>query len=138
MATSLEVQPELSHRIIPSIPVLSEGEGQNDNGDDEGGTGTDESTHVLVHPGSETKTPSFYKVRMLNDDFSPRDFVITVLKKFFHKDEAEATQLMLQIHHKGSGIAGVYTYEIAETKAYQCNDYARQNKYPLKCTVEKA
>ncbi len=114
------------------------GDGPNEDGDGADDGRTDESTHVLVQPNAETKTPSFYKVRMLNDDFTPRDFVIEVLKKFFHKQDGEATQLMLQIHHKGSGVAGVYTYEIAETKAYQCNDYSRQNKYPLKCTVEKA
>lgn len=99
---------------------------------------TEENTQVLVHPSSETKTPSFYKVRMLNDDFTPRDFVIHVLQRFFRKSDQEATQLMLQIHHKGSGIAGVYTFEVAETKAYQCNEYSKQNHYPLKCTVEKA
>ncbi len=94
--------------------------------------------NVAVSPSQKTKTPQFYKVVMLNDDFTPRDFVIHVLQKFFKKPEDEATQIMLQIHNKGSGIAGVYTYEIAETKAYQCNAYAKQNNYPLKCTVEKA
>ena len=115
--------------------TINHNEGHGDDGEE---LGTDESSHVVVHPDSETKTPSFYKVRMLNDDFTPRDFVVDVLKKFFHKNETEATQLMLQIHHKGSGIAGIYTYEIAETKAYQCNDFSRQSQYPLKCTVEKA
>jgi len=95
------------------------------------------STQVLVRPLPKTKTPPFYKVLMLNDDFTPRDFVVHVLQKFFRKDEAEATHLMLTIHNKGAAVAGVYSYEIAETKAYQCNDYSKKNNYPLKCTVEK-
>lgn len=103
--------------------------GQHDDAQSEG--------HVIVEPSQRTKTPQFYKVVMLNDDFTPRDFVIHVLQKFFRKPEPEATNIMLQIHHQGSGVAGVYSYEIAETKAYQCNAYAKQNHYPLKCTVEK-
>jgi len=113
-------------------PRLSEFES-----DDQAGSPFGEG-QVLVQPSHKTKTPQFYKVVMLNDDFTPRDFVIHVLQKFFKKAEPEATQIMLQIHNQGSGIAGVYTYEIAETKAYQCNAFAKQNKYPLKCTVEKS
>lgn len=114
------------------FPRLSDSEGEDD---------SREPLHqgnVAVKPSHRTKTPQFYKVIMLNDDFTPRDFVVHVLQRFFKKPEQEATEIMLQIHHKGSGIAGVYTYEIAETKAYQCNAYAKQNHYPLKCTVEKA
>ena len=92
---------------------------------------------VSLHPLERTKTPSFYKVLILNDDFTPRDFVVHVLEKFFRKSEPEATRLMLDVHHKGAGIAGVYTYEIAETKAHQVNDYSRKNQYPLKCALEK-
>lgn len=95
-------------------------------------------THTLVKPSTQTKTPSFYKVILLNDDFTPREFVVHVLQKLFSKSEAEATDLMLQVHYKGMGIAGVYTHEIAETKAYQVHDLAKENNYPLRCTVEKA
>jgi ATP-dependent Clp protease adaptor protein ClpS len=95
-------------------------------------------TKTLVRPESQTKTPSFYKVVILNDDFTPRDYVIHVLKKFFKKTDEEATDLMLQVHHKGSGVAGVYTFEIAETKSFQVNEYSKQNQYPLKCSVERA
>jgi len=97
-----------------------------------------EGAHTLVKPSHQTKTPSFYKVIILNDDFTPRDFVVHVLQKLFRKSEQDATQLMLQIHHKGMGIAGVYTHEIAETKAYQVHDYAKENNYPLRASVEKA
>lgn len=92
---------------------------------------------TLPRAQEQTKTPSFYKVLIHNDDFTPRDFVVHVLQRFFKKDEPSATQLMLTIHHKGVGIAGVYTFEIAETKAYQVNEYAKQHRYPLRTTVEK-
>ena len=95
-------------------------------------------TQTLVRPSTETKTPSFYKVLILNDDFTPREYVVHVLQKFFKKNEQEATALMLQVHQKGMGIAGVFTFEIAETKVFQVNEYSRTNQYPLKCTVEKA
>jgi len=96
------------------------------------------STQTLTRPESQTKKPSMYKVVLLNDDFTPREFVVHVLIRFFSKNETEATQLMLQVHHKGSGIAGVYSYEIAETKTYQVNSYSKQNQYPLKCIMEEA
>ncbi len=95
-------------------------------------------TQTLVRPEKETKTPAFFKVIILNDDFTPRDYVVHILETFFRKNQQEATHLMLQVHHKGRGVAGVYTFEIAETKAFQVNEYSRKNKYPLKCVVEKA
>jgi ATP-dependent Clp protease adaptor protein ClpS len=94
-------------------------------------------TEVISRPESETKLPKFYKVLILNDDFTPRDYVVHILQKFFQKDEPEATRLMLEVHHKGMGVAGLYTLEIAETKSYQVNEYSRQHQYPLKCTIEK-
>lgn len=121
--------------LPPHASHDEESESDGESGAEEASQG---STDVLVRPKPETRTPSFYKVLMLNDDYTPRDFVVHVLEKFFSKEEQEATTIMLRIHHQGVGVAGVYTYEVAETKAYQCNEYARQNKYPLKCTVEKA
>lgn len=93
-------------------------------------------TQTLVRPESETKEPTMYRVILLNDDFTPRDFVVLVLVRFFHKDEPEANRLMLQVHHQGSGIAGVFTHEVAETKTYQVNNFARQHQFPLKCVME--
>ncbi len=95
-------------------------------------------THALVRPQNKTKTPSFYKVILLNDDFTPREYVVLVLQKFFKKTDQEATHLMLQVHHKGMGVAGIFTCEIAETKSYQVNEYSKKHKYPLKCVVEAA
>jgi ATP-dependent Clp protease adaptor protein ClpS len=96
------------------------------------GTGT----QTLVRPESETRQPAMYRVIILNDDFTPRDFVVHVLVRFFQKDETDANRLMLQVHHQGSGIAGIFTHEVAETKTYQVNNYARQNQFPLKCIME--
>lgn len=99
-----------------------------------GGAGT----ATISKPKSKTKTPSLYRVILINDDFTPMDFVIHVLQKFFQKEYDEATRIMLQIHHQGFGVCGVFSYEIAETKVYQVNQYSRQNRHPLKCTMERA
>jgi ATP-dependent Clp protease adaptor protein ClpS len=99
---------------------------------------TAQGAQTLIRPESETKKPSMYKVVLLNDDFTPREFVVHVLIRFFGKNETEATQLMLRVHHEGAGVAGVFTYEIAETKTYQVNTYAKQNQYPLKSVMEEA
>ena len=92
---------------------------------------------TLIRPRTKTRRPSMYKVLLLNDDYTPMDFVIEVLKKFFKRSEVEATQIMLHVHNQGAGLAGVYTYEIAETKVFQVNEYSRKHKHPLKCIMEK-
>lgn len=78
-----------------------------------------------------------YKVLLLNDDFTPMDFVVHILEKFFNKSNTEATEIMLTVHRRGVGICGIYTYEIAETKVSQVMDYARACEQPLQCTMEK-
>ena len=85
----------------------------------------------------KTKKPSLYKVLMLNDDYTPMEFVIDVLEKFFGKGSEEATQIMLHVHQKGIGVCGVYTYDIAETKAIQVTNYARKFEHPLQMQLEK-
>lgn len=82
------------------------------------------------------KEPKKYKVILLNDDYTPMEFVVAVLKQFFHFNEELATQVMLQVHVLGKGICGVFTRDIAETKVAQVNDYARSNQHPLLCTME--
>ena len=79
-----------------------------------------------------------YKVVLLNDDFTPMDFVVDVLKRFFVMNHDRATQIMLNVHTRGKGICGVFTFEIAETKVVLVNEFARQNEHPLKCSMEKA
>lgn len=120
------------------------GSGTDNNGrdNDENGRDNDEGqsgagTQTLVKPKPDLKEPSFYKVVLLNDDYTPMDFVVHVLQKFFGKNMEDANRIMLQVHQLGSGVAGIYSHEIAETKVYLVNDYARRNKHPLKCTMEK-
>ncbi len=83
------------------------------------------------------KRPPLYQVVLINDDYTPMEFVIHVLEKFFNKGREDATQIMLHVHHKGVGICGVYTYEVAETKVTQVIDFSRQHSHPLQCTMEK-
>ena len=84
----------------------------------------------------KTKKPAMYKVLMLNDDYTPMEFVIHTLERFFGKSQDEATHIMLHVHQRGVGVCGVFTHELAETKATQVMDLARQNDHPLQCTIE--
>jgi len=95
-------------------------------------------TGVVVRTKPKPKKPSMYKVLMLNDDYTPMEFVVMVLGRFFNKGHEEATKIMLHVHQKGVGICGVYTYEVAETKVTQTMDLARQHQHPLQCTLERA
>ncbi|MGB7205860.1 MAG: ATP-dependent Clp protease adapter ClpS [Anderseniella sp.] len=107
-----------------------------DNPDDGEGDGKGQ-TGVITREKTKTKKPSLYKVLLLNDDYTPMEFVVHVLERFFAKNREEATTVMLHVHQKGVGICGVYTYEIAETKVTQVMDFARQHSHPLQCTMEK-
>lgn len=98
----------------------------------------DSETGVVTRTKPKTKKPSMYKVIMLNDDYTPMEFVILVLERFFSKSHEESTQIMLHVHQKGVGVCGVFTYEVAETKVQQVMDLARQHQHPLQCTLEKA
>lgn len=84
------------------------------------------------------KRPPLYKVILLNDDFTPMDFVVDILKRFFGMNEDKATQIMLHIHHKGIGVCGIFTKDVAESKVQIVNDYARHNQHPLLCSMEKS
>lgn len=92
---------------------------------------------TITKPRPKVTKPSLYRVILLNDDYTPMDFVTHVLKKFFHKSEQEATEIMLEVHHKGAGLAGVFTHEVAETKSYLVNEFAKGHRHPLKSVVEK-
>jgi ATP-dependent Clp protease adaptor protein ClpS len=94
-------------------------------------------TGVIVKAKPKTKKPAMYKVLMLNDDYTPMEFVVHILERFFGKSRQEATRIMLHVHKRGVGICGVYTYEVAETKVTQVMDFARQHQHPLQCTLEK-
>ncbi|HET7175832.1 MAG TPA: ATP-dependent Clp protease adapter ClpS [Gammaproteobacteria bacterium] len=84
------------------------------------------------------KRPPLYKVVLLNDDYTPMEFVVEILQNFFHMDRSKATQIMLHVHTRGKGVCGVFPYEIAETKAALVNDYSRKHQHPLLCTLEEA
>jgi ATP-dependent Clp protease adaptor protein ClpS len=117
----------------PGGPPSQQPPDRRDDGQGEG----DGRAGALTLTRTRTKKPSMYKVLMLNDDYTPMEFVVDVLQHIFQKNREEATQIMLHVHQKGVGICGVYTYEVAETKVTQTVDYARKNQHPLQCTLEK-
>ena len=107
-------------------------------GDDKRGADGGTVTGIVTKTKPKTQKPPMYQVLLLNDDYTPMEFVIYILERFFQKNKEEATRVMLHVHQKGVGICGVYTYEVAETKVTQVMDFARQNGHPLQCTMEKA
>ena len=122
------------------IKIIMEDEQESsENGDNEEAPGQDDEhqTGLLLKPRPKTKKPSLYKVLLLNDDYTPMEFVVHILERFFGKNRQEATDIMLHVHRRGVGICGIFTYEVAETKVAQVMDYARANEQPLQCTMEK-
>lgn len=106
-------------------------------GSDDGKNGTGRGTAVITRTKTRTKKPSLYRVLILNDDYTPMEFVVHVLERFFQKDREAATRIMLHVHNHGVGECGVYTFEVAETKVSQVMDFARQHQHPLQCVMEK-
>ena len=106
-------------------------------GDDDRANGPGRGTAVITRTKPKTKKPSLYRVLILNDDYTPMEFVVHVLERFFQKDREAATRIMLHVHNHGVGECGVYTYEVAETKVTQVMDFARQHQHPLQCVMEK-
>ena len=109
----------------------------NDKDDDDGESGSP-GVGLATRTRPKTKKPSQYKVLLLNDDYTPMEFVVHVLKAFFTMDTDQATQVMLHVHQKGVGVCGVFSYEVAETKVTQVMDFAKKAQHPLQCTLEKA
>lgn len=101
-----------------------------------GGHGERQGDLMVAEPLVKTKRPPMYKVILLNDDYTPMDFVVTVLEQIFRKPHSDALNVMLEVHQKGAGLAGIYTRDVAETKVDQVVEYARINDYPLQCTLE--
>lgn len=101
------------------------------------GEGDEPQTGLLLRPRVKNKKPQLYKVILLNDDYTPMEFVVHVLEQFFHKNRQEATDIMLHVHRRGVGICGIFTHEVAETKVAQVLDFARQNEQPLQCMMEE-
>jgi ATP-dependent Clp protease adaptor protein ClpS len=115
------------------------GMSQNDKDDKDGKDDRrdDSGTGIVTKTRTKTKKPSLYRVLLLNDDYTPMEFVVYILERFFNKGRDEATQIMLHVHQKGVGLCGVYTYEVAETKVTQVMNFASQQQHPLQCTMEK-
>jgi ATP-dependent Clp protease adaptor protein ClpS len=101
------------------------------------GQGEGPGTALLTKTRTRTKRPNLYRVLLLNDDYTPMEFVVHVLERFFNKDREAATRIMLHVHQNGVGECGVFTYEIAETKVTQVMDFARKHQHPLQCVMEK-
>ena len=104
---------------------------------DKGTAITRPSTIAVVDTKPKAQKPSLYRVLILNDDYTPMEFVVYVLERFFNKSREDATRIMLHVHQTGVGVCGVYTYEVAETKVAQVVDMARRHQHPLQCTMEK-
>lgn len=123
-----------------ALSVRAAGDGDSpENPDGTGGSdGDDTDLGIATKTRVKTKKPSPYKVLLLNDDYTPMEFVVLVLKRFFKMDIDEATRVMLHVHQKGVGVCGTFSYEVAETKVTQVMDFARKNQHPLQCTLEKA
>ena len=103
---------------------------------DDSGGGQDDAA-VITKTAPKTKKPPLYKVLLLNDDYTPMEFVVAVLERFFGLNHAQAFELMLTVHKKGLAVVGVFSYEIAETKVAQVMDFAQRHQHPLQCTMEK-
>ena len=112
-------------------------DGASEDGPDDG-NGGDSQIGVATKTQAKTKKPSQYKVLLLNDDYTPMEFVVIILKRFFRMDMEQATRVMLHVHQKGVGVCGIFSYEVAETKVNQVMDFAKENGHPLQCTLEKA
>ena len=130
--------PPLAAMVEPLAPLALRVRATDEDG--EGGKDSDgqDQVGVVTKTRAKAKKPSQYKVLMLNDDYTPMEFVVLVLKRFFGMDLEQATRVMLHVHQRGMGVCGIFTYEVAETKVNQVMDFARQNQHPLQCTLEKA
>ena len=127
----------MEQRAFTERLTMSGPGGAGGNGDGGDGRGSDGDTGVITRTRPKTKKPNLYRVILLNDDYTPMEFVVHVLEKYFNKGREEATRIMLHVHQKGAGTCGVYTYEVAETKVTQVIDFSRQHGHPLQCTMEK-
>ncbi|MCC2649961.1 MAG: ATP-dependent Clp protease adapter ClpS [Microvirga sp.] len=118
-------------------PITAAGGSKPPGGDPGGDDGGRSNTAIITKTKPRTKRPNLYRVLLLNDDYTPMEFVVHVLERFFNKNREDATRIMLHVHQNGVGECGVFTYEIAETKVTQVMDFARKHQHPLQCVMEK-
>ena len=127
---TIQIRINLNHKYLTKkMPPLSMSKDDEDKKDIDG--------NIKLATKPKTKTPPLYRVLMMNDDYTPMEFVIEVLEKFFQKNREEATQIMLHVHQRGVGVCGIYAYDLAETKAMQVMNYARKYEHPLQVQLEK-
>ncbi len=122
-----------SERAVRSAPLPTVASERRPPGDDDGRSGT----AIVTRTKPRTKRPNLYRVLLLNDDYTPMEFVVHVLQRFFNKSRDDATRIMLHVHQNGVGECGIFTYEVAETKVTQVMDFARKHQHPLQCVMEK-
>jgi ATP-dependent Clp protease adaptor protein ClpS len=131
------------NRRTVQLAAMSEKKDDNGQSGQGNGTGNGQGTGIGTGSGIATKTrpktkkPSLYKVLLLNDDYTPMEFVVLILERFFNKTRDQAVEIMLHVHRHGVGICGVFTFEVAETKVAQVIEFARRHQHPLQCTMEK-
>jgi ATP-dependent Clp protease adaptor protein ClpS len=130
--------PPAEALALGRAPARAANQGDDDGKGIDGDNDLGGQVGVATKARTRSKKPSQYKVLMLNDDYTPMEFVVMCLKRFFRMDLEQATRVMLHVHQKGVGVCGVYPYEVAETKVNQVMDFARENQHPLQCTLEKA
>jgi ATP-dependent Clp protease adaptor protein ClpS len=128
---------QLTTRFDRSVFTATASASRMSDDDNRSGGAAGPATSVIAKVKPKTKRPNLYRVLILNDDYTPMEFVVHVLEKFFQKDVEAATKIMLHVHHHGIGECGVFTYEIAETKVTQVMDFARKHQHPLQCVMEK-
>jgi len=126
-------------QMMAKLEPISTTEGPRMADDDQAGrgTGTDRELGIATKTRPKTKRPSLYRVLLLNDDYTPQEFVVLVLQQVFNKNREDAVRIMLHVHNQGVGECGVFPYEVAETKVTRVMDAARQNQHPLQCVMEK-
>lgn len=129
-------QPVAAFRTAQSTAVAVKSP-QMSNDEGRPGTPSGPGTSVITKVKPKTKRPNLYRVLILNDDYTPMEFVVHVIERFFHKDVETATKIMLHVHQHGIGECGIFTYEVAETKVTQVMDFARKHQHPLQCVMEK-
>lgn len=137
----LPAAPEADAMSVAHLPFVAElapRAGEDEGAADDGSTDGAGQVGLATRTRAKPKKPSQYKVLMLNDDYTPMEFVVMVLKRFFRMDLEQATRVMLHVHQRGVGVCGIFPYEVAETKVHQVMDFARENQHPLQCTLEKA
>jgi ATP-dependent Clp protease adaptor protein ClpS len=130
--TSLETGRTLMTRVALTLPIV-----MNDEDSEGGGPGRGAGVGIATKTRAKTAKPALYKVLMLNDDYTPMEFVVLTLQRFFKMSIEDATRVMLHVHQRGVGVCGIFTYEVAETKVNQVIDFAREHQHPLQCTMEK-